>query len=359
MRLLDRYILAQLLVPFAIGLLMFVIIMVGDVARQLGAAFMGGAVPPVLILTYLVCHIPHALSWSMPVGTVVGVAMAVTMLTNHGEITAMRAAGASFPRICVGLVLAGVIASVVSFACGEYWAPPASRRARDAFAKIGLTQPVVQQQRDVLFRDAARRRIFYVGFMNPKTNELERLTIWEHDAQGRVRGITTAQWAEVRGSVWYLREGATVTIGATGDQEGPVQHFREQEITLQAALQDYYASRRTPFEMSAGELGDMIGTLGPAGKDTQRLQVQYHFKYSIPLGCLVFALIAAPISFRFARHGSFVGIVIAVVVVFLYNGVRSWTLAFGLAGTLNPVLAGWTPDVLFGLLGMVLLARTR
>jgi len=237
--------------------------------------------------------------------------------------------------------------------------PPASRKAREAFAAIGLAQPVVQQQRNVFFRDGAQRRIFYVGNMNPKTNELERLTIWGHDAQGRIRRITTAQWAEVRGNVWYLREGASVTIGATGDQEGPVERFREQEIKLQAALQDYYASRKTPFEMSAGELGEMIGTLGPAGKDTQRLQVQYHFKYSIPLGCLVFALIAAPISFRFSRHGSFVGIVVAVLIVFLYNGVRSWTLAFGLAGTLDPVLAGWTPDVVFGVLGIVLLARAH
>jgi lipopolysaccharide export system permease protein len=358
-RLLDRYILGRLIVPFLIGLAMFVVIMVGDVARQLGSAFLGGAVPPLLILKYLFYHLPHALSWSMPVGTVVGVAMTVTLLANHGEITAMRAGGTSFRRLCVGLMAAGVVASGLSLLCGEVLAPPASRRAREAFAQIGLAQPVAQQQRDVFFRDPGERRIFYVGLMNPKTNELERLTIWGHDAQGRISTITTAQWAEVRANVWYLREGATITLGPTGDQVGEVEHFRQREIKLQAALQDYYASRRTPFEMSAGELGDMIGTLAPAGKDTQRLRVQYHFKYSIPLGCLVFALIAAPISFRFARHGSFVGIVIAVLVVFLYNGVRSWTLAFGLAGTLDPVLAGWIPDALFGAIGVVLMAGTR
>ncbi|MCE5239680.1 LptF/LptG family permease [bacterium] len=359
MRLLDRYILGQLVVPFLIGLFAFVIIMVGDVARQMGSAFMGGEVPPWLVLKYLLCHVPHAVSWSMPVGTVVGVAMVVALLANHGEITAIRAGGASFPRICRSLILAGVIASGVSLYCGECLAPPASRKAREALAEIGLAQPIVQQERNVFFRDPTQRRIFYVGNMNPKTNELERLTIWGHDEQNRICSITTAEWAEVRGNVWYLREGATVTLGPTGDQEGSVAYFGEQEIKLQAALQDYYASRRTSFEMSAGELSDMIGTLGPAGKDTQRLRVQYHFKYSIPLGCLVFALIAAPISFRFARFGSFGGIVIAVLIVFLYNGVRSWTLAFGLAGTLDPALAGWIPDVLFGALGVGLLARTK
>lgn len=359
MRLLDRYILTQLLVPFLIGLFTFALIILGDVARQLGSALLGSSVPPLLIAKYLIYNSPHALSWSMPVGTVLGVAMAITLLANHGEITAIRAGGVSFPRLCRSIVIAGALASALSFYLGEYVSPPASRKAREAFVRIGFAQPIVQEQRNVFFRDERERRIFYVGHMNPQTNELERITIWGHDREGRIRLITTAQWAEVRGNVWYLREGATVTLDEQGDPQGGVRKFREQEITLWAALQDYYASRRTPFEMSAGELGEMISTLGPAGRDTQRMRVQYHFKYSIPLACLIFAMIAAPISFRFARHGSFVGIVIAVLIVFLYNGVRSWTLAFGLAGTLDPVLSGWIPDVVFGVLGVGLLVGTR
>lgn len=361
MRLLDRYILVQLIVPFLIGLFTFAIIILGDVARQLGAALLGSNVPPLLIAKYLVYNAPHALSWSMPVGTVVGVAMSVTLLSNHGEITAIRAGGVSFPRLCRSIIVAGLVASALSFYFGEYLAPPASRKAREAFSQIGLAQPIVQEQNNVFFRDEAGQRIFYVGHMNPQTNELERITIWTKDAEGLIRSITTAKWAEVRGNVWYLREGASVMLDAQGDQQGAVQKFREQEIKLWAALQDYYASRRTPFEMSASELGEMINTVGPAGRDTHRLRVQYHFKYSIPLACLIFAMIAAPVSFRFARHGSFVGIVIAVLIVFLYNGVRSWTLAFGLAETqpLDPILAGWIPDVLFGALGIGLLASTR
>ncbi|MEI6501762.1 MAG: LptF/LptG family permease [Armatimonadota bacterium] len=242
---------------------------------------------------------------------------------------------------------------------GEYIGPPAARKAREAFAEIGLSQPVVQERSSVFFRDEKERRIFYVGHMDPKTNELKEITIWGSDAQGRLAQITTARWAEMKRNVWYLREGSTVTLDQYGDQQGPVQRFREQEITLQAALQDYYSSRKTAFEMSAGELGEMISALGPAGGDTQKLAVQYHFKYSIPMACLIFALIAAPISFRFAHYGSFVGIVIAIMIVFLYNGVRSWTLAFGLAGSLDPLLAGWVPDMLFGGLGVYLLTVTR
>jgi lipopolysaccharide export system permease protein len=359
MRRCDRYLFSQLTVPFLIGLFTFAVILLGDTARQLGAALMGSRVSMWLLARYLSCYIPHALSWAMPVGTVVGVAMTMTLLTNHGEITALRTGGLSFPRLCLGLVFLGVVASVLSFGCGEYLSPPATRRARELFAEIGLTQPIVQEQYNVFFRDGPTRRLFYIAHMNPASNQLEGVTIWQQDSAGRLAAITAADWAETRGRIWYLRQGATVRLGPDGQQVGPVAKFGEQEIVLWAALQDYYASRLTTFEMSAAELGDLIGTVGPSGRDTQREEVEYHFKYSMPLACLVFALCAAPISFRLARHGSFVGVVVAVLIVFLYNGVRSWTLAFGLAGSLHPILAGWTPDVIFAALGMWLLTSTR
>lgn len=355
----DRYLLSQLYLPLGVGLAIFAAILIGDTARQLGAALLGNRVAVSLLVRYLLCYVPHALSWAMPVGVVVGVAWSMTDLTNHGEITALRAGGLSFARLCRASLLLGALASVASFALGEYAAPPATQRARELFAEIGLSQPVVQEQWNVFFRDGRERRLFHIAHMNPTSNELEGVTIWQQDARGGLSAITTAEWAEARGAVWYLRHGATVRLGADGQQRGPVDRFGECEVTLWRALQDYYASKRTPFEMSAGELGDLIATVGPAGKDTHREEVQYHFKYSIPLACLIFALCAAPISFRCARYGSFVGVVVAAIIVFLYNGVRSWTLAFGLAGTLHPLLAGWIPDLTFALLGLYLLWRTR
>lgn len=355
----DRYLFAQILVPFLIGLFTFAVILLGDTARQLGSALMTSRVSGWLLARYLLCHTPHALSWAMPVGTVVGVALTVTMLTNRGEITALRVGGLSFARLCRGFLVLGVLASILSLALGEYAAPPLTKRARELFIEIGLSQPVFVEQYNVLFRDARERRLFHVAHMNPKDNTLEGLTIWQQDASGRPVAITAAEWAEVRGSVWYLRNGATVQLDAYGQQTGAVTKFQEQQTRLAAALQDYYSSKRTSFEMSAAELGDLISTVGPAGRDTHKEEVQFHFKYSIPLACLVFALCAAPISFRCARFGSFVGVVIAVLIVFLYNGVRSWTLAFGLAGSLPPVLAGWIPDVLFGGLGAYWLWRAR
>ena len=109
------------------------------------------------------------------------------------------------------------------------------------------------------------------------------------------------------------------------------------------------------MELAPHELQELIAVKRATGTETHQLEVYLHFAYSIPAACLIFALIAAPLGHHYARHGTYVGVVVAMLVVFLYNGVRSWTLAFGLAGALHPPGAGWAPDVIF--LGVLLRAR--
>ncbi|MFQ6096599.1 MAG: LptF/LptG family permease, partial [Armatimonadota bacterium] len=71
------------------------------------------------------------------------------------------------------------------------------------------------------------------------------------------------------------------------------------------------------------------------------------------------ALIGVPLSQRFARSGSFAGILVAIVLVFLYNGVMSWTKALSLGGALHPLVAAHLQNVLFGGLGIYLLHRAQ
>ncbi len=358
MRLVDRYLLRHLIVPFLIGVFLFVLILLGEVAYNIGPTIAAGRVPASLIIEYLLLRGPRAVVWSLPFGALLGVAMTVTTLAYRGEMTAMRAGGLSFSRICVMLVIVGVLASAGGIALNELVVPSAMQAAERTFAEIMQMQPVVNEAHNQFFRDE-QGRFFYVRHMMPAENLLEEVMIWQRDRAGNVREITAARRAQLQGKVWTLRDGATVVLDEHGRQERKPERFAAKRVQLTRALQDYYAERRSPAELAAHELQELIMVREHTGGDTRRLQVYLHFKYSIPLACLVFTLIAAPLAHRYARLGTYVGVVIAILVVFLYNGVRSWTLAFGLAGTLPPTVAGWTPDVLFGVLGVILFARER
>jgi len=357
MRLFDRLLLSDLVVPFLIGVCTFAVILLGDIARQIGSTILNARTPPLLVAQYLWLRSPGAFVWSMPVGMLVAISLAMARATREGEITAIRAAGVSLLRICRPMILAGALATVAAFALNEWVVPDANDAAVRVIERIRMTQPVLREERNQFFRDQ-EGRVFYVQHMNADTNFLENIVIWSFDAKGRLQDITQARYADLQANVWWLHEGLSQSFDRW-NRPGAPRLFDTRKIELSAALQNYYAEKRSAFEMSARELRDRVDVLEAGGQDAHTLQVELQFKYSIPAACLVFALIGAPLAFRYARWGAFGGILIAILIIFLYNGVRSWTLAFGLAGTLHPVVAGWLQNVLFAVVGLVMLRRVE
>ncbi len=357
MRLFDRLLLSDLVVPFLIGVFTFAVILLGDIARQIGSTLLNARTPPWLVAQYLWLRSPGAFVWAMPVGTLVAVSLAMARATREGEITAIRAAGVGLLRLCLPFFVAGAAATVGAFALNEWVVPDANDAAGRVMDRIRMTQPVLREEHNQLFRDR-EGRVFYVGHMNADTNFLENVVIWSFDAQGRLRDITQARYADLQGRVWWLHEGQSQGFSEWDRPEAP-RRFDTRRVELWAALQNYYAEKRSAFEMSARELRDQVAVLESAGRNARSLQVELQFKYSIPAACLVFALIGAPLAFRYARWGAFGGLLVAILIVFLYNGVRSWTLAFGLAGTLPPIAAGWLQNVLFAGIGLVMLWRAE
>ncbi len=87
-------------------------------------------------------------------------------------------------------------------------------------------------------------------------------------------------------------------------------------------------------------------------------KVEFHKKYAIPAACIVFVLVGVPVALRFPGGG--LGLVLAVGLVIFsvyYTGlIAGESLANRL--TVPPFWAMWTPNVVFGMLGVFLLWRT-
>ena len=86
--------------------------------------------------------------------------------------------------------------------------------------------------------------------------------------------------------------------------------------------------------------------------------MEVHKKYSIPVACIVFVLIGAPLGIM-ARHGGLaVGAGFSLVFFLVY-----WAGLIGgeeLADRLivTPFWAMWTPNIVVGIMGLILTYRT-
>jgi len=72
---------------------------------------------------------------------------------------------------------------------------------------------------------------------------------------------------------------------------------------------------------------------------------------------LIFAIIGLPLSIPAIRGGRTWGMMLTIVIMFTFYVFASVFRSLGRGGLISPLLAAWTPQMLFGILGVVLLFR--
>jgi lipopolysaccharide export system permease protein len=180
--------------------------------------------------------------------------------------------------------------------------------------------------------------------------------IYETSAVGGFPMLTTAEWATNKDNLWLLHNGVQHKLDSSGFIVYELK-FDKLELNLKSAINALWDTQKTAEEMGFRELQEKISVFKGASQDVAQMKVDWHFKLSIPFSCLIFALCAAPLSMRFARVGSYSGILLGVIIMFLYWNNILLGKALGLGLLISPALAGWSQDIIFGLGGIILLWR--
>jgi lipopolysaccharide export LptBFGC system permease protein LptF len=109
--------------------------------------------------------------------------------------------------------------------------------------------------------------------------------------------------------------------------------------------------------MNYAELRRYIHDLEQSGFDVVRLRVQLQEKLAFPLITFVMAVLAIPFALSAGRRGAITGVAVGIGIAVVYQVVFRLFEAMGNISQLPPVLAAWSPDLLFALLGGYLILK--
>ena len=162
-------------------------------------------------------------------------------------------------------------------------------------------------------------------------------------------------------SQWILEDGYIHNYNGMGRQffEAP---FQTMNINVESQINTLFGEQKDITSMSGNELMQKFEALKQTGSDAGQLnktEIEYWHHFALPGACFVMALCAAPLALRFARHGSFAGLVAAFGLAFLWQGFDGWFCALGLGGFWPPMFAASATNVLFLIVGIVLLVREQ
>ncbi len=92
-------------------------------------------------------------------------------------------------------------------------------------------------------------------------------------------------------------------------------------------------------------------------RQIRSLRVEIHTKYAIPVACVVFVLMGAPLAIRSGRAGMTMAIAFSILCFFIYYLFLTGGEKLADRERLSPPAAMWAANVFFGLLGLFLTWR--
>ncbi len=379
MRILDRYLLRELLIPLGYCLGGFLIFWIAfDLFSNLSEFQLGIQERRIVlfdVVKYYVAIIPQLLVTVVPVAMLLALLYALTNHARHQELTAMRAAGVGLWRLCVPYLAVGLTFSLLLFACDELWVPRGAafaermREQTKSGRAPGRPDGAEREwEKNLRFQNPRDRRFWTATAYNLKTFELKDPQIdWQLPTGAR--RVFAAERAVFTNQSWLFFEVTQYDYASRTNDLPEVSHTNlltaddwietpdliRTEIRV-SGLTGVKAARRP--RLAVAEILNYLKlhpSLDP--QQTALLYTQLHGRLAEPWTCFVVVLIAIPFGAPSGRRNVFVGVAGSIAICFAYFIIERFSLALGTGAYISPWLAGWGPNLAFGALGVWLTGR--
>jgi LPS export ABC transporter permease LptF/LPS export ABC transporter permease LptG len=319
-----------------------------------------------IIAEFLFWSTPEFLSYIIALAVLLSALVTVGLLTKNSELIVMRACGISLYRTALPMVAFALAGSVMLFGMEERVLATANQRADRLNHLIRTGQPQtfgVLNRKWIVGNDG---QVYHYQYYDPRKRELNSLSVFEFDPQTHalksrmfVNKATYDPDREPQGEVpkWALDRGWKREFDSA-TQANTFKAFDHVGARFEAA--DYFVTEaREPELMNFGQLRRYITELKASGYNVLEHEVGLHRKIAFPFVTLVMTLIAVPFAVTTGRRGAMYGIGVGIVLALVYWTMISIFAAFGQGGLIDPALAAWAPNLIFGAAAVYLLLTVR
>ena len=373
MRLLDRYLLRELLVPlfFCLGFLVVFVVafsLFGELNRYQENKLGVGDV-----LELYVTRIPGELVLVMPIALLLALLYALTNHARHNELTAMRAAGVSLARLCLPYLTVALALGGAIFYLSENWVPQSAEREERIMHRHsvdGAATNSLDVINSLIFNNVRDGRSWHIDRYDRKTCVGINPSVAWRLPNGGQRQLVAGR-VERTNDVWTFFNNVHVIEAPPGEQQRQIlvtnvlamPQFTEspEQIRREVQYSSYFknlASQSPDIPIVAIlDYLDLRTDLAP--KERRRLLTDLHSRLAAPFTCLVVVLVSIPFGAASGRRNLFVGVASAIFLVLAYFVLMKVGTGLGTAGILPPWVAAWLPNISFSAVGLFMMLRVR
>lgn len=364
MKTLDRYIIREIIPPFLIALLVFTFILIVPFIIDLAEQLIAKGVPWPMLIRLMVTLLPSVLALTIPMALLIGILVAFGRLSADREVVVMMACGISPFRLLRPLAVIATVAWVASSWVLLKAMPDSNQAFRELTMQIVADRAEGEVRPRVFFEDFPNT-VLYVREIPPTGGWEDVLAADTSDpAQPIIYLARTGRMLvdrEARTIQMVLEDGARHTTKLADPASYEVLRFRQMVVSLDPeSVFPREGPTRGDNELTIAQLRERAAELEAQGVSSHNAVMTIHRKFSIPIACFVFALLGLALGASNRKDGKLASFVLGIGVIFVYY-VIMFTAQAMTKGHLMPAwLAMWLPNIILGVIGVVLLlSRAR
>jgi lipopolysaccharide export system permease protein len=354
----DKYILGGFWRNLLIGFIAFTVIYVTVDISEKSDDYYDDKATLREVSSYYLFVLPWILLLTLPISVLLSTVFTLGRMSRENELTALVASGMPLTRIARPILVSAFMISLISLAFNEFVVPYSNRRAEKIMTVDikGTRQRDNFKYRKNLHYQGEGNRTWYAERYDIKLSVLLNVALHEHEDSRLVRRVD-AKKAFWDGSKWVFMDGAIRDFHEEGET---VTTFQRREMPhLPEKPEDIAKEEITPEEMNFLELRDHIDKIRRGGGSIDKYRVDLYFKFSFPFTCFIFAIIGVALSSAKRKPSMATGFGLTLLISFMYYGILRVGQSLGHSGVLPPVLGAWMGNIVFVLIGSVMLYRAN
>ncbi|OPZ99184.1 MAG: putative permease YjgP/YjgQ family protein [Bacteroidetes bacterium ADurb.Bin408] len=353
MRIIDTYIIKKFLGTFFFAIaLIIVIVIVFDISERVDDFVKNNAPLNEIIIDYYLNFIPYFINLFSPLFTFIAVIFFTSKMASNTEIVAILSNGISFRRMLLPYLISATILAAISFYLANFLIPLANKTRLDFEYRYFHTQDKYSDRN--IHIQISPGTFAYIESYNFETNTGYKFVLesmyndgsYSKLASNMIRWDTTKNiWSLEKYNIRYVKDMNEKTISG-----------EKLDTVINMLPSDMKRDVRNMEVMNFSQLRRFIKDEKQKGsEDVVFYDVEKHKRMANPFATIILTFIGVALSSRKVRGGIGMHLGLGLTISFAYILFMQVSTTFATYGNLNPLISVWIPNILFGLLGVLLI----
>jgi lipopolysaccharide export system permease protein len=358
-KIISRYIFREIALPFFLILFVLTFVLLMGKILQIMDLMVNKGISVVDILHLVMLIMPSFLMFTIPIALLVSILIAMGTFSADNEITALKAAGVSLLQIYYPVAIASLLTFICTIVIGYYLVPQSNFATKKLLFELA-TQNASIGIKEKVFNSDFKDLLVYADKIPANGEYMEGVIISDKrstEEQNTIIAKKAFLVADTKRMIVKLR----LENGSIHTVSPDLKNYRKVDfriydliLDLSTTLATYSEEYKSSTEMTLTELLERMKKPGLDGSAIRELAIEVHKKFSIPLSCIFFGLLALPLGITSHRAVKSRGFAVGIIIVAAYYLLRIGGEALAETGRLSPAVGVWTPNVIFAIIGVLL-----